>query len=609
MKSDLLGKLTAQCSELIPRLFPDGKKKGGEWTDFTFNGEPRSSFRINLTTGLWGHFATGQKGNMLSLLVYKNGGDTAAAIKEAHELLKLPPPVIQNSYKKPKIDWDKKFNVDSAPIQYLINERKIPASVLNEAQVRSNESEYIFVGYDESNTIAYVQYTSIHRNEDGTKKVRTSKKPHYKPVLFGMHSLPRKECCSYIIITEGVIDCLSFRASGLNAVSIPAGVSETGWIEHSWNFLSQFSTIFLCFDGDEAGQMGAERVASKLGIHRCKNVRLPGKDANEIWCSATDAERGADVSIFQKYLDEAKDFQPQTLVRASELRARVWQMIQDGPVAEKGDYFCGWKDMKVPFRIRPSELTIWTGYAGHGKSTLLLQHLAHQVFVLGKNVAIASLEISAEESLIKMITQAMGYFPHIAEKETFDEAYAIMGERVHIYNVKGKAKAEDLQEFFEFCIHRHNCEEIVLDSLMRTDLDIQGTDKSATYDKFMKFVDSSQSSGAHFHIVAHPSKGDDTKFDSIPTQYSVKGIGELVDNAFNVITVWRNKVKDASLEILERKNQPMQIAHTKTQYEDTRMIIQKNRNGQMLGSNDLWFDPTCYRWRTKPEHDYGKYFG
>lgn len=606
MKSDLLGKLNAQCSELIPKLFPQGKRKGSEWTLGSLSGEPGSSLSINLKTGLWADFAReGVQGNMLSLFIQKNGGDVAAGLKEAHEFLKLPPPVIQNSYKKPKVDWDKNLDPESAPIQYLLNERGIPLGIIKAAKVRSNESEYIFIGYDEDNRISYAQYTSINRDGDGKKSVRFS--PKYKPVLFGIHSLPDRNNASLLVITEGVIDCLSFRASGINAVSIPSGVTDTNWIEHSWNFLAQFQSLYLCFDGDEAGQMGAERVASKLGIHRCKNIRLVGKDANELWLKATEAERGAEVSLFQRYIDEAKDFQPQTLVRASELKSRVWEMIQSGPISEKGDYFCGWKDMKVPFRIRPSELTIWTGFAGHGKSTMLLQHLAHQVFVMGKSVAIASLEVSAEESLIKMVTQAMGYFPVIAEKSDFDKAYALLGERVHVYNVKGKAKTDDLQEFFDFCIHRHNCEEIVLDSLMRTDLDIQGTDKSATYDKFMKLVDSSQASGAHFHVVAHPAKGDDTKFDSIPTMYSVKGIGELVDNAFNVITVWRNKVKDTSIEILERKNQSSAVANNKAQYEDTRMLIQKNRNGQILGSNDLWFDPSCYRWRTKPEHDYGKY--
>lgn len=596
MKRDLLSQLTSAVSEIVPKLFPNGKRKGSEWVLGSLNGEPGSSLSINLKTGLWADFSqSGVKGNMISLFTHKNNGDVAAGIKEAHELLKLPLPVIQNSFKKVKIDWEQKFLIDLKPIQYLINDRLIPAGILKSAKIRASEDEYIFVGYDESNKISYAQYTKSDRNGDGKKEVRFS--PKYKPVLWGMHSLPDKQDYSSIVITEGVIDALSFRASGINAVSIPSGVTDSNWIEHSWNFLHQFESIYLCFDGDEAGQLGAEKVASKLGISRCKNVRLSTKDANELWIQSTENERGADVSLFQKYIDEAKDFKPVTFAKAGELLSRSWEMAKEGPKDQIGDFFCGWKDMRVPFRVRPGEVSIYTGYAGHGKTTMVLQHIAHQIFVLGKSIALASLEIDSEDSIIRIITQGLGFFPDTEDK--FMHAGRILSERLHIYNVKGKAKIDELNEFFDYCVHRHNCSEIVLDSLMRTDMDIQGTDRAETYNKYFSLVANCLATGAHAHILAHPIKGKDDAFEGIPSMNDVKGIGEIVDNAFNVITIWRNKIKQGKLEGLIRSGQHEEWERKNEEWDDARFIIQKNRYGQVCGATGLWFDPKSYRWRTQ----------
>lgn len=595
MKHDLLSQLTSAASEIVPKLYPNGKRKGSEWELGSLSGEPGSSFRINLKTGLWSDFAKqGVSGNMISLFIHRNGGNVADGIKEAHEVLKLPPPIASNTYKIPKVDWEKNLNTSHPPIKYLINERRIPGSILLAGKVRSNEKEYIFVGFDEAGNRSYAQYTPLDRGEDGKKKPRFQ--PKYKPVLWGMHSLPNKADHSFIVITEGVIDALSFRASGVNAVSIHSGANDMGWIEHSWNFLAQFVAIYLCFDGDETGQMAAEKVASRLGFHRCKNIRLPTKDANELWCQSTEKERGDEVSLFQKYIDEAKDFEPITFSSAKVLLKRSWEFAKDGPRDQKGDFFCGWTNMRVPLRIRPGETTVYTGYAGHGKSTALLQHIAHQMFVLGKSVGLASLEIEPEESIVRIITQALGIFPE--DEDMFMKVGQIISDRLQIYNSNGKASMDELTDFFEFCFRRHNCEEIVLDSLMRTNMDIQGTDKALTFEEYMKLITMTKRAGVHSHVVAHPLKGKDDQFDGIPTLYDVKGIGEIPDNADNVVCFWRNKVKQGKLEGLERSGQMEEFHRKNAEWDDSRFIILKNRFGQVTGTTGLWFDPSCYRWRT-----------
>jgi putative DNA primase/helicase len=48
--------------ELCRRWLPGGRIIGGEWTCGSLAGEPGKSCKVNLRTGKWADFATGEKG-------------------------------------------------------------------------------------------------------------------------------------------------------------------------------------------------------------------------------------------------------------------------------------------------------------------------------------------------------------------------------------------------------------------------------------------------------------------------------------------------------------------------------------------------------------------
>ena len=63
-------------STLIPSILPQGKRKGSEWVAINPTRTDRSlgSFRINLTSGAWADFATGDSGgDLVSLASYLYG--------------------------------------------------------------------------------------------------------------------------------------------------------------------------------------------------------------------------------------------------------------------------------------------------------------------------------------------------------------------------------------------------------------------------------------------------------------------------------------------------------------------------------------------------------
>jgi len=108
------------------------------------------------------------------------------------------------------------------------------------------------------------------------------KKP---PTLFGQEKFsPGKR----IIITEGEIDTLSIAQAYYEkyervypVVSVPSATDLVPLInQRAW--LRQFAEIIIAFDQDAPGQKAAAEAVKILGYDKCKNAKLPFKDANEV---------------------------------------------------------------------------------------------------------------------------------------------------------------------------------------------------------------------------------------------------------------------------------------------------------------------------------------
>jgi hypothetical protein len=65
-----------RLGDLVPSILPQGRRMGREWVALNPTRSDRSlgSFRINMTTGAWADFATGDKGgDLISLSSYLYG--------------------------------------------------------------------------------------------------------------------------------------------------------------------------------------------------------------------------------------------------------------------------------------------------------------------------------------------------------------------------------------------------------------------------------------------------------------------------------------------------------------------------------------------------------
>lgn len=78
LAADLLARSAALCAE----WFPAGKRRGHEYVVGDLNGNPGDSLSINLSTGRWSDFATGEAGgDLISLYAAREGIDQGEAYK------------------------------------------------------------------------------------------------------------------------------------------------------------------------------------------------------------------------------------------------------------------------------------------------------------------------------------------------------------------------------------------------------------------------------------------------------------------------------------------------------------------------------------------------
>ena len=79
----LADRLLAQCPALLQRWFPNGRLRGHEFQVGSLQGEPGSSLSINVNTGRWKDFATGESGgDLIDLYASAHGLSQADAARE-----------------------------------------------------------------------------------------------------------------------------------------------------------------------------------------------------------------------------------------------------------------------------------------------------------------------------------------------------------------------------------------------------------------------------------------------------------------------------------------------------------------------------------------------
>lgn len=540
-------RLAERAEEVAAYLLPGGRRQGREFCAGSTAGEKGDSLKVCIAggkAGVWSDFATGEAGDLLDLWCAVRGLALPETLSEARAYLGIPQPEkapqMGKSYRKPEKPKGL-TKPQSRVMTYLqgrkLSDKSIGAYRVGEVMTRGKEyGPWIVFPFLRGDELVFAKYLHLER-EDGKKKVRAE--ADCEPVLFGMQVIPENQ--RFVSITEGELDAMSLYEYGIPAVSVPFG-GGTGekhrWIEACWNWLERFSEIFLVMDNDAEGQAAAKDIAHRLGLHRCKVVVLPHKDANE--CLTAGIQKEEVIRCFQ----EAVTFDPEELKPASVYVEGVINRFHPVGGGKRPGIDLPWRKTQDRLRLYDGEVSIWSGINGHGKSLLLGQVMMGAVRQ-GQCCCIASFEMHPEKTLKRMVQQ-WAKIPD-PTPDQIRLAMGLLNGSVWIFDLVGTAKRERLQEVFRFAFHRYGIRQFVIDSLSKCGI---GEDD---YNGQKAFIDAlgdfAKSTGSHVHLVAHARKGAD-EF-SPPGKMDVKGTGALTDMVDNVLCVHRNKAKERDLAILD----------------------------------------------------------
>lgn len=573
--SELSQRMAAEAASITQHLLPQGKRQSGEWKAGSVGGEAGRSLSVRLSgakAGVWADFAAGTKGDLLDLWMAVRSLSMAQAMNEAMQFLGIRETTPERKFQqfkrpaKPRCQAPK-----NGALQWLKSRGLTPETIsafkIGEME-RDGKTYAIFPYLRDGGELINAKYRNIAEKRDMRQESGA------EPCLFGWHLIEPN--CRKVALTEGEIDAMTLHQAGIPALSVNAGAGNHQWLENDWVRLDRFSEILIAFDNDDAGNKGAAEIINRIGNERCKRLVFPGaKDANEYLMI------GAESVDFDDAVNNAKPQDPKEWRQFDDFMTKVKSMFhpahtEDHDPRLRLDREFDW------FEFRPGELTIWTGYNGHGKSLLLSQVLLG-LLAQGERAGVFSGEMTPERQLKRLVKQASGLDrPTLSYLDTIG---AWLHDKIWVVDVVGSASIDRLLSIFTYANHRYGVRQFVIDSLMMTDVPEDGSGAlTAQKEAMRKLCDFAKRNGCHIHLVAHPRKSINE--NQGPGKLDVAGSSKLTDAADNVFTVWSARKDEAKTD--EDPNKP-----------DGALELQKQRNGDIQHFRiNLWFNRSAQQFCT-----------
>jgi twinkle protein len=244
--------------------------------------------------------------------------------------------------------------------------------------------------------------------------------------------------------------------------------------------------------------------------------------------------------------------------------------------------------------FRPGELTAWTGDTGAGK-TQVVSDCCTDWIKQGARICLSSLEMHPAFTLKRMCKQIIG--TDRPTEAAIKAALEWASSGLLVYELTGKQKLDALLEIFDYARSRYGCDVFVIDSLMR--LGIAGDDYNGQEAVIFRLVDWAMANAVHVHLVAHAKKGDRDR--GVPGIEDIKGAMELGANAFNIVSVWRNRKFEDEIAKLQTAGDAEGAANLAQSKPGVILNVAKQRNGDFEGKIGLWFDQQTYRYRSSTD--------
>jgi hypothetical protein len=366
-------------------------------------------------------------------------------------------------------------------------------------------------------------------------------------VLYGQHT---RKSQRILAVCEGEIDALSLyegmKACNLDkevcCTSIPTGSADVSWINNSRAFIDSFEKVILIPDNDDAGAKFLDKAAAELLLVKpVSSFPLDDydvNDVNELLQKHGGKVMGALIGQCERYLP---DF-------AVDLKNLPEETTED--YSKTGFYM-----LDKPLRgLKPGLMTLFTGKAGKGKTTIIRQVVNHQISSQ-RRVGVLMGEEEAQVFRRFILRQYYGkshpqYFEKIYDEwgnvdynpkpellAMFTDYFADWISFFDCGHLESKEKLLKLYEWIRFESTIFGTKLFIIDNLMRLEAGVSGKDIGDVQGDIITSLKSICGvARVHMILIAHPRKEADTNFI---TQNSIRGSGKLVDTIDNLVVFQR----------------------------------------------------------------------
>lgn len=226
--------------------------------------------------------------------------------------------------------------------------------------------------------------------------------------------------------------------------------------------------------------------------------------------------------------------QSQNIIKPSDMADAVVELFAAPNVME--GLRLPWPCTHEQFSLRTSEVTLWAGVNGHGKSLMLGQVCAQTL--PDTSWLIASLEMPVKQTLRRMVRQMAGLSnPSDAYIRTIMKT---MQDRLWIYDRLDTVPANVMLAVIHYASQELGIKHIMIDSLVKCGMAVDD------YNAQKHFVDQlcvlAKRYDIGIHLVHHIRKGE--REGKRPDKFDIKGAGEISDLVDNICIVHRNKDKE-----------------------------------------------------------------
>jgi len=313
----------------------------------------------------------------------------------------------------------------------------------------------------------------------------------------------------FVTIVEGEFDALAayqMLGSKWPVVSIKSGA--TGAIKdckNSYEWLSSFENVVICFDADEAGQKAANQVSELFGAKaRIMKHKHGYKDA----CDYQHQNLGKE---FSDQWWAAEQYVPDGIIQGSTLLDEVLAPIPPS------DCEYPWKELnKLTYGIRKGELVTVTAGSGLGKSQVLREIVWH---ILNKtkedNIGLMFLEEGVRKTSLSIMSLAANKPLHLPDSDASDEEKidafdrTLGTGRLYLFDHFGSTSVDNIINRVRYLAKGLGCGYIFLDHIsIVVSAQASGDERKAIDEIMTRLRMLVQETGVALIVVSHLKRPD-----------------------------------------------------------------------------------------------------